>query len=317
MRQSRIFIKDKELVYHIISRTALDGYVLEKENKDYLLNLIYQLSNFYFMDVIAFCIMGNHFHLMVRNRFEKNFKDEEILNRLYNYYPKFRKKPKYWRRVFQLQLPFWREKLASISEFTKDLKQRFSRYYNNSVDRKGYFWGDRFKSAILGSEKAIRTCIAYIDLNPIRANLVEKPEDYPWSSIAFRTKKHFYKNFLSDDLFNCFRNLALDLEVHKYKTLNKEDILKFYIKYLYKKGVEPSKKGKSIHKDIAEEILSPEENLTKKQKLFSNGLVLGDKVFVKDIIENLKGKLACKKAIFPFEFGEKSGFFSLKGNFRG
>ena len=75
MRQSRIFIKDKELVYHIISRTALDGYVLEKENKDYLLNLIYQLSNFYFMDVIAFCIMGNHFHLMVRNRFEKNFKD--------------------------------------------------------------------------------------------------------------------------------------------------------------------------------------------------------------------------------------------------
>ena len=93
MRYPRLFFKNEELVYHVMSRTALSGYVLTDHEKSFLLRLITQLSQVYFFDILAFCIMGNHFHLMVRNRKEHHFSDEEILNRLYNYYPKFRKKP--------------------------------------------------------------------------------------------------------------------------------------------------------------------------------------------------------------------------------
>ena len=106
MRNPRLFFKDEELVYHVMSRTALPGYVLNNNEKSFLLKLITQLSQVYFFDVLAFCIMGNHFHLMIRNRKEHHFSDEEILNRLYNYYPKFRKKPDYWRPVFQSEISF-------------------------------------------------------------------------------------------------------------------------------------------------------------------------------------------------------------------
>ena len=132
MRYPRLFFKNEELVYHVISRTALSGYALADQDKSLLLRLITQLSQVYFFDVLAFCIMGNHFHLMVRNSKEQNFTDEEILNRLFNYYPKFRKDPDHWRPFFQSQIPLWRKKLANISEFIKDLKQRFSRVYNRN-----------------------------------------------------------------------------------------------------------------------------------------------------------------------------------------
>ena len=117
MRYPRLFLKNEELVYHVLSRTALPGYVLTDKEKSFLLRLLTQLSQVYFFDILAFCIMGNHFHLMVRNRKEHHFSDEEILNRLYNYYPKFRKNPTYWRPIFQSEIPFWRGKLSNISEF--------------------------------------------------------------------------------------------------------------------------------------------------------------------------------------------------------
>lgn len=53
-------------VYHVISRVALDGFVLGDVEKEYLLKLIKDLSSVYFVEVLGFCLMGNHFHLLVR-----------------------------------------------------------------------------------------------------------------------------------------------------------------------------------------------------------------------------------------------------------
>jgi len=313
MRQPRFFIQEKELVYHLVSKTSLDGFVLNEDEKNTFLHLLYQLSNFYFIDVLAFCIMGNHFHIIVRNKLEHQFDDEEILSRLYNYYPKFRKKPQFWRGVFQTQLPFWRKKLASISEFCKDLKQRFSRIYNKENGRQGYFWGERFKSVLLADDKAIRSCIAYIDLNPIRANIINKPEDYPWSSIYYRTKKHFYSKWLSDEFYFYFNELAEHNGIKKSNHWTKKDSLQFYLKYLYNKGIKPSSKGKIIDPRIAKSILSPEESLFQKNKCFSNGVVLGNKTSLKEKIKAYK--LENTQFTPPkrfLEIGKGSSFFCLK-----
>ena len=61
-RIPRLLVKGEDTVYHIISRTALPGYVLGDVEKDYLLSLIKDLSSIFFVDVFGFCIMGNHFH---------------------------------------------------------------------------------------------------------------------------------------------------------------------------------------------------------------------------------------------------------------
>ena len=65
-RIARMVVKDEPAVYHVMSRTALDGFVLGDLEKEYLLELIKKLSKAYFAEVLGFCVMGNHFHLLVK-----------------------------------------------------------------------------------------------------------------------------------------------------------------------------------------------------------------------------------------------------------
>ena len=295
MRIPRVFFKKEELVYHVMSRTALPGYVLSDKEKSLMLRLITQLSQTYFFDVLGFCIMGNHFHLMIRNRKEKNFSDEEILNRLYNYYPKYRKDPDHWRPIFKEEIPFWREKLSSISEFIKDLKQRFSRIYNRNNQRKGYFWGDRFKSVLLETGKAVRGCLAYIDLNPVRANIVEKPEDYRWSSIYYRANFGRNSGFLSDEFYSIFSYYGMDIGYFKNQEVEDNAVFELYMKYVYELGLEQSEKGKSIDGKTVKKVFSEFKSLAFRMNIFSNGSVVGSSSFVKEFYLKLEGKIKDKR----------------------
>jgi hypothetical protein len=72
--------------------------------------------------------------------------------------------------------------MHSLSEFMKTLLQRFTRWFNRTHERTGTLWEERFKSVIVESGTAARTIAAYIDLNPVRAGMVEDPADYRWSS---------------------------------------------------------------------------------------------------------------------------------------
>ena len=62
------------------------------------------------------------------------------------------------------------------------LLQRFTRWFNRTHNRTGTLWEERFKSVIVEGGTAARTMAAYIDLNPVRAGMVEDPADYRWSS---------------------------------------------------------------------------------------------------------------------------------------
>ena len=67
---------------------------------------------------------------------------------------------------------------GDLSVFLKELKQRFTQWYNRRKGRRGTLWEDRFKSVIVeGSEAALLTMAAYIDLNPVRAGVVDDPKD--------------------------------------------------------------------------------------------------------------------------------------------
>ena len=84
-RIPRMLITGEPTAYHVMSRTALDGYVLGDVEKEYLLKLIKQISSVYFVEVLGFCIMGNHFHLLVR-MMPGSYGDEEVKRRFRIYY---------------------------------------------------------------------------------------------------------------------------------------------------------------------------------------------------------------------------------------
>ena len=69
--------------------------------------------------------------------------------------------------------------MCDLSTFVKELKQRFSRWYNKQTGRKGTLWEERFKSVLIeDSDYALSTITAYIDLNAVRAGMVDDPKDY-------------------------------------------------------------------------------------------------------------------------------------------
>ena len=86
--------------------------------------------------------MGNHFHMLVKMFPENRFTEAEIQKRFERFYGD--------KRTFTRgQIPYFREKLSSLSEFIRQIKVGFGRYYNRHNNRRGYFWGDRFKSVIV------------------------------------------------------------------------------------------------------------------------------------------------------------------------
>jgi len=72
------------------------------------------------------------------------------------------------RELAEGQIPYWREKLSSLSEFVREIKVGFARYYSRRHNRRGYFWGDRFKSVIVDKGETLVNCLAYIDLHPVK-----------------------------------------------------------------------------------------------------------------------------------------------------
>ena len=107
-RIPRMVINDETTVYHVMSRTALDGFPLGDIEKDFMLDLIRRYSTLYFVEILGFCLMGNHFHILVKTLPEYKLTDEDIKARYMGFYGDD--------RVFTEGLiPSLRVKLSSLS----------------------------------------------------------------------------------------------------------------------------------------------------------------------------------------------------------
>ena len=157
---------DQPTVYHIMSRSALDGFPLQDTEKDHLMATISRLCKVYFVDLLGFCLMGNHFHLVVRMNPADNLTDEDITERYKLLYGQEA-------RIIPCQIDNFRNRLTSLGDFVKDIKQGFTKAYNKRKKRWGTFWGERFKSVIVEQGETLVNLLAYVDLNPIRAGIVD------------------------------------------------------------------------------------------------------------------------------------------------
>jgi hypothetical protein len=78
----------------------------------------------------------------------------------------------------------FRARMNNLSDFMKTLKQRFGRWYNGCREQRGTIWEDRFSSTVVEGGPALRAVATYIDLNSVRAGIVEDPSQYHFSGYA-------------------------------------------------------------------------------------------------------------------------------------
>ncbi len=294
-RIARIKVKDEETVYHIMSRTALDGFVMADVEKDFLLKLMKRLSRLYFAEIIGFCLMGNHFHLLCRMHLGKDYTDENIRQRYKTFFAG--EEDNRDRELTDDQVERFRVKWEDLSEFIRDLKQSFSRFYNKRHKRRGFFWSERFKSVIVDNGDTLINCLAYIDLNPVRAQIVEKPEEYRWSSIGYHVQRNNEGEFLS-----------LDFGLAEFGDKNIDERLSHYRKFLYEKG-EISDTAKEQARDFK---LNEFDKFRYRTRYFIDSGIIGSREFVERIYQRFKHHFLTEKEKQPKAIKGLQGVYSLK-----
>ncbi len=188
------------LTYRCVRRSFLcgeiDGYNFE-HRREWIVERLRLLTEMFAIDVASYAIMMNHYHVLVRVNLDKSaaWSASEIFE--------------HWSMLFQVpdlmkqylagnlledkdiqaaenMIEMYRERLTSISWFMRCLNEHIARSANFEDKCTGRFWEGRFKSQAILDEAALINTMVYIDLNPIRAKIAEKPESSAYTSIAER-----------------------------------------------------------------------------------------------------------------------------------
>ncbi|MGV3662597.1 MAG: transposase [Prosthecobacter sp.] len=189
--------------YHVMSRTNGGEIWFDEVEKEALKRVIWRMAEFCGIKVVTYCVMGNHFHLLAevpqRERWLQRFEGTEGEARLFehlgilyskSYLGMLRDELADLRQrglmvVAQERIDALKKRFCDLSLFVKEVKERFSRWFNKRRGRRGTLWMDRFKSVLVeGGGEALRTMAAYIDLNPVRSGVAKDPKDYRWCGYA-------------------------------------------------------------------------------------------------------------------------------------
>ncbi len=196
MRTRRLKVSDRAAYYHVISRTVLGLRLFEDTDKEVLRRMLRKVAFFCGIEVLTYCIMGNHFHILIKVPERKDLSDSEIVKRFARLYPEPTKyqllSPEMLKRKLraggeEAEALRWKylSRMGDLSQFMKLLKQRFAIWYHKNHGTYGTLWADRFKSVLVeGKASALSVVSAYIDLNPVRAGLVADPKDYRFCGYA-------------------------------------------------------------------------------------------------------------------------------------
>ena len=158
-----------------------------------------RLAGVFFLDVAAFAVLTNHYHVLlhvnvdeckrasatdIAKRWHMLFKGTQLTARFIKGEPI----ESCERESLDSLIDTWRHRLHNISWFMKLLNEKIAREANKEDGCTGHFWQARFKSQPLLDEQAVLSCMAYIDLNPIRAAMADTPENSDHTSIQLRIK---------------------------------------------------------------------------------------------------------------------------------
>ena len=193
--------------YHCINRCVRRAFLCGDDpvtgknfdhRKDWIQGRLEFLAGRMGIDVLGFAVLSNHIHVVLRTRPDvvKEWSDEEVARRWWNLFPLRRNKDESpagpeerelgMITLDKKRLKEIRRRLSSISWLMRCLAEPIARISNEEDGAPGRFWAGRFKSVPILDENALAACLAYVDLNPVRARIAETPESSRYTSVFER-----------------------------------------------------------------------------------------------------------------------------------
>lgn len=204
-RKSLISLVDTPY-YHCVSRCVRRAFLCGHDHysgksyehrRGWLEYLLLRTSDVFAIRLCSYAAMSNHYHVVlhVRSDLANNWSELEVVRRWHRLFSPTPLSQRFvdgdplreveW-MALRSDIKKWRARLTDISWFMRIVNERIARQANAEDKCTGRFWEGRFKSQALLDERALLSCMAYVDLNPIRAMMAKTPETSDYTSIKRR-----------------------------------------------------------------------------------------------------------------------------------
>lgn len=193
--------------YHCVCRCVRRAFLCGRDNysgvdyehrRQWVVERLAVLVEVFSIDLCAYAVMSNHYHVVLRIDQERaqSWSDAEVARQWLTLFSGPMLVQRWLNGVADKAendaaldiIQQWRERLTDLSWFMKCLNEHLARRANEEDGCKGRFWESRYKSQALLDETALLACMAYVDLNPVRAKMAETPESSAFTSIQQRVE---------------------------------------------------------------------------------------------------------------------------------
>lgn len=329
MRSARITAPG-ECYYHVTSRVIEGRFILGNLERERFRQTMRLAEDFCDVQVLTWCCMSNHFHVLVYIPERQDVDDEEFIRRMKLIYGpnkvcEVERQIRILRdngqdKAAETYKENWTYRMYDVSEFMKMLKQRFSQWYNTRNERKGPLWEDRFKSVLVEESAWALSCMAaYIDLNPVRAGIVKDPKDYRHCGYAEAVAGN---KLAREGLKRVMRTLWHGAEAD----IGWKRVGCSYRKFIFNKGRNVKlnrygqpEQGGFTQEELEEVIkqdgkLSMPELLRLRVKYFTYGVIFGSQEFVEKIYKLNREKFGRKRktGARPMKYGDWDGLYAAR-----
>ncbi len=187
---------NRTAVYHVFARVVHKRRLLGEAEREVWVHALERAACFSGVELITYCCLGNHFHILVRiDPAARDCSDAELVRRFAALYGASRAA---WCGLDAAGLAHalgrgetneaqrlrkrLRSRMGDVSEFMRTLCQRYTKWYNRTHQTAGTLWSERFGSVLVQDIPWLVALVAaYVDLNPVRAGLAALPGEYRWS----------------------------------------------------------------------------------------------------------------------------------------
>lgn len=333
-------------VMHVVDRVVGRQFLLGTDEKEYFRDLLRRIAAFTGLELLTWTCLDNHFHLLLKipnateaQHLRDALSEEDVLGRMkgafsaeYIQEVKWRltafrrdKKPEMAESIIRRL----KAQMFDLSAFMHMLKRRFSAWYNRQHGRKGTLWEGRFRSVLVEeSREAVMRMATYIDLNAVRAGIVQDPAKYRWCGYAEalagnKAAQSGIRAIVSTGSLT--PEAETQTETQTETTCTWEESRDAYGSWLYEQGCEVrDESGKVIRKGIShEEVeriqaaggrLSRTQLLHCRVRYFADGVAIGSRAFIEKVFERYRHRFGPKRksGARPMRHGDWGGLCSLR-----